>query len=58
MVTPNPFNLDQKTLDSVISAINEGDKVKAVQIVFKATRQGLKNSKDYVDGLWDGIRQS
>ena len=31
--------------------IKSGQKIQAVQRVFQLTRAGLKNAKDYVDGL-------
>ena len=49
---PNPLNLDEKTLSSVVSAIKRRHKIEAVKIVQNASKKGLKESKDYVDKLW------
>lgn len=53
---PNPLKLDKPTLTAVVAEVTKGDKVAAVSIVFKASRKGLKESKDYVDQLWALIR--
>jgi ribosomal protein L7/L12 len=53
----NQFNLDYPTCESILKAIREGNKVKAVQIVVKASGRGLKESKDYVDQLWAEVHR-
>jgi len=52
---PNPLNLDEKTLSFIVSAIKRRDKIEAVKIVQNASKKGLKESKDYVDKLWEII---
>ena len=58
MSTTNPFNLDYPTRESILRTIGEGNKVKAVQIVVKASGRGLKESKDYVDELWAEVHRT
>jgi hypothetical protein len=58
MSTFKPFYLDQETLEDVMKAIRQRDKIKAVQIVVKASHRGLKDSKDYVDELWAKVHNS
>ena len=58
MGTANPFNLDYPTRESIMKAIREGNKIKAVQIVVKASGRGLKDSKDYVDELWAEVHHT
>ena len=58
MSTTNPFNLDYPTREAVLKSIQEGNKVKAVQIVMKASGRGLRESKEYVDELWEEVHHT
>ena len=42
-----PEEIEQK----IKAMVKNGQKIEAVQRVFQLTRAGLKNAKDYVDGL-------
>ena len=47
------IQLPEAIEQSIKALVQSGRKVEAVQKVFQLTRAGLKNSKDYVDGLLD-----
>ena len=44
---------DPEGLNSLFKAIQEGRKVKVVQIIRKHTELGLKDSKDIMDSNWE-----
>ena len=54
---PYPYNeklgiqLPPEIEQEIRNLVSGGRKVEAVQRVFQLTRAGLKNAKDYVDGL-------
>ena len=45
------IQLPQEIEQEIKALVKSGRKVEAVQRVFNLTRAGLKNAKDYVDGL-------
>ena len=47
------IQLPEKVEQEIIALVKNGQKIQAVQRVFQLTRAGLKNAKDYVDGLLD-----
>ena len=45
------IQLPEEIQREVKALVKSGRKIQAVQRVFQLTRAGLKNAKDYVDGL-------
>jgi len=43
--------LPEEIEQEIKAMVKNGQKIQAVQRVFNLTRAGLKNAKDYVDGL-------
>jgi hypothetical protein len=44
-------DIEKSVEDEIVSLIYEGKKIQAIKVHRKATFQGLKESKDYVDKL-------
>ncbi len=54
----NDFDLNDHIMDSVLDAIQEGNKIRAIKIHKDATRSSLASSKEFIENLMSELEVS